>query len=110
MVFPVATLDPIREPLRELLTVKTVRQSGWKDILVQETGKMTTTIIAQSGTIVMPVHKIMRLKKGDILNIDYDPNSPLKILVEETHKFFAIPGTISGKKAIHLTGVYDQGD
>lgn len=110
MVFPVATLDPIREPLRELLTVKTVRQSGWKDILTQEAEKMTTTIIAQSGTIAMPVHKIMQLKKGDILNIDYDPNSPLKILVEESHKFFAIPGTISGKKAIHLTGVYDQGE
>lgn len=110
MVFPVATLDPIREQLRELLTVKTVRQSGWKDILMHETEKMTTTIIAQSGTIAMPVHKIMQLKKGDILNIDYDPNSPLKILVEESHKFFAIPGTISGKKAIHLTGVYDQGE
>lgn len=110
MVFPVATLDPIREPLRELLTVKTVRQSGWKDILIQETEKMTTTIIAQSGTIAMPLHKIMRLQKGDIINIDYDPNSPLKVLVEESHKFFAIPGTISGKKAIHLTGVYDQGE
>jgi len=110
MVFPVATLDPIREQLRELLTVKTVRQSGWKDILIYETEKMTTTIIAQSGTIAMPVHRIMQLKKGDILNIDYDPNSPLKILVEESHKFFAIPGTISGKKAIHLTGVYDQGE
>lgn len=110
MVFPVATLDPIRDQLRELLTVKTVRQSGWHDILAHETEKMTATIVAQSGTISMPVHKVMQIKKGDILNIDYDPNSPLKILVEENHKFFAIPGTISGKKAIHLTGVYDQGD
>lgn len=110
IVFPVATLDPVREMLRDLLTVKTVKQSGWYEILVREMEQMTTTIIAQSGTVTMPVHKVMKLQKGDIINLNYDPNSPLKILVEENHKFFAIPGTVSGKKAIHLTGVYDQGE
>ena len=110
MVFPVATLDPVREMLRDLLTVKTVKQSGWYEILVREMEQMTTTIIAQSGTVTMPVHKVMKLQKGDIVNLNYDPNSPLRILVEENHKFFAIPGTVSGKKAIHLTGVYDQGE
>jgi len=110
MVFPVATLDPVREKLRDLLTVKTVKQSGWYDILVNEIEQMTTTIIAQSGTVTMPVRKVMKLQPGDVININYDPNSPLRVLVEENHKFFAIPGTISGKKAIHLTGVYDQGE
>lgn len=110
LVFPVATLDPVRDPLRDLLTVKTVRQSGWQNLLLEEIDKMSTTVIAQSGTINMPVHKVMKLKKGDIIPIDYDPNSPLKILVEDNLKFFAIPGTISGKRAIHLTGVYEQGE
>jgi len=110
LVFPVATLDPIRDQLRDLLTVKTVRQSGWHDTLIEEINKMSSTVIAQSGIITMPVRKVIKLKKGDILNIDYDPNSPLKILVEENLKFFAIPGTINGKKAIHLTGIYDQGE
>jgi len=110
LVFPVATLDPIRDQLRDLLTVKTVRQSGWHDLLIEEINKMSSTVIAQSGIITMPVRKVIKLKKGDILNIDYDPNSPLKILVEENLKFFAIPGTINGKKAIHLTGIYDQGE
>lgn len=110
LVFPVATLDPIREPLRDLLTVKTVRQSGWQDLILEELEKMSTTVIAQSGTITMPVKGVMNLQKGDVIDIDYDPNSPLKILVEENLKFFAIPGTINGKRAIHLTGVYDQGE
>jgi len=110
MVFPAATLDPVREQLRDLLTVKTVRESGWYDILIKEIEKMTTTVIARSGTVDMPLRKVLKLGVGDIIDIDYDPNSPLKILVEEKQKFFAIPGTISGKKAIHLTGVYDQGD
>ncbi len=110
MVFPVATLDPVREKLRDLLTVKTVKQSGWYDILSNEIEQMTTTVIAQSGTINMPVRNVIQLQVGDVINLNYDPNSPLKVLVEEEHKFFAIPGTISGKKAIHLTGVYDQGE
>ncbi len=110
MVFPVSTLDPVREKLRDLLTVKTVKQSGWYSVLVNELEQMTTTIVAQSGTVTMPVRKVMKLRKGDIINLNYDPNSPLKILVEDNHKFFATPGTISGKKAIHLTGVYDQGE
>ncbi len=110
LVFPVATLDPIRDQLRDLLTVTTVRQSGWKELLVGEIDKMSSTIIAQSGTISIPVRDVLKLKEGDILEIDYDPNSPLKILIEDTLKFFAIPGTMNGKKAIHLTGVYSQGE
>ncbi len=110
LVFPVATLDPVREQLRDLLTVKTVHQSGWKDLLLEEVNRMSATVIAQSGVITMPVRNVMKLKEGDIIDIAYDPNAPLKILVEEQHKFFAIPGTVSGKKAIHLTGVYDQGE
>jgi len=110
LVFPVATLDPVREQLRDLLTVKTIQQSGWHDLILKEIEKMSTTIIAQSGTITLPVREVVEFKKGDIIDIDYDPNSPLKILVEESLKYFAVPGTISGKKAIHLTGVYDQGE
>ncbi|MBU1139264.1 MAG: flagellar motor switch protein FliM [Proteobacteria bacterium] len=110
IVFPTATLDPVRDQLRDLLTIKTVRQSGWQHLLIAKLKDMSTTVIAQSGTITLPVQKIMNFKKGDIINIDYDPNAPLKILVEDNLKFFAIPGTISGKKAIHLTGVYDPGE
>ncbi len=110
LVFPVATLDPVRDQLRDLLTVTTVSQSGWYDLLLSEVEKMSSTVIAQSGTVTMPIRNVIKLKKGDIIDIDYDPNSPLKILVEENLKFFAIPGTVSGKKAIHLTGVYDKGE
>lgn len=110
LVFPTATFEPVKEKLRDLLTIKTVRQSGWQDLLLARIQEMSTTVIAQSGTITLPVHKVMDFKKGDIIGIDYDPNAPLKILVEESPKFFAIPGTINGKKAIHLTGVIDQGE
>ena len=45
------------------------------------------------------------MEVGDIINLDYNPSAPLKVLVEEKVKFSAIPGTVNGKKAISLTGI-----
>jgi flagellar motor switch protein FliM len=69
---------------------------------------MPTTIIAQSGTISLPLRRIVTFKKGDIIPLDYDPNAPLKVLIEDNLKFFARPGIHAGKKAISLTGVSDS--
>lgn len=105
LVFPLATLDPYREEFRDLLSVSSLKHGGWTDILIEELKDMTTTVIAQSGIIELPVGQVMRLKKGDILPLDYDLNSSLKVLVEEKLKFFAQPGVHKGKKAISLTTI-----
>jgi flagellar motor switch protein FliM len=57
----------------------------------------------------LTVNQLLKMKKGQIIDLDYDPNSPLKILIEDKVKFFAIPGVLNGKKAISLTGIYEQG-
>ena len=105
LVFPLATLDPFREEFRDLLSVSSLKHGGWTDILIEELKDMTTTVIAQSGVIEMPVGRVLRLKKGDIVPLDYDLNSPLRILVEEKLKFLAQPGVHRGKKAVSLTTV-----
>jgi flagellar motor switch protein FliM len=109
LVFPIATLEPLREQLKELLNVNKSKQGLWTDIIMEELHDMTTTVIAQSGTISLPINRLLELKVGEIIDLDYDPNTPLKVLVEDKLKFFAIPGVLSGKKAISLTGVYEQG-
>jgi flagellar motor switch protein FliM len=68
--------------------------------------EVPATITALSGNITLSINQILHLCEGDILNLDYDPNAPLKVLVEDKVKFLAIPGTHNGKKAISLTGVY----
>jgi flagellar motor switch protein FliM len=105
LVFPLATLDPFREDFKDLLSVSSLKHGGWTDILIEELKDMTTTVIAQSGVIELPVGQVMGLKKGDILPLDYDLNSTLKVLVEEKLKFFAQPGVHRGKKAISLTTI-----
>jgi flagellar motor switch protein FliM len=109
LVFPIATLEPIREQLKELLNVHKTKQGLWTDIISQELYDMSVTMIAQSGTISMTINHLLELQAGEIIDLDYDPNAPLKILVEEKLKFFAIPGLLNGKKAISLTGVYEPG-
>lgn len=105
LVFPYATLEPLRDLLRELLNISTVTRGTWQDVLEDEVQGVPTDITAQSGVITLSVRQVLNMRVGDILDLDYDPGSPLKVLVEEKAKFSAIPGTHNGKKAISLTGI-----
>lgn len=107
MVFPLATLDPLRDEFKDLLNVNTLKHGGWTDIIAEELQDMTATIIAQSGTINASIGQVLDFTEGDIISLDYDLNSSLRILVEEKLKFFAVPGVHKGKKAISLTSVYE---
>jgi flagellar motor switch protein FliM len=105
LVFPYATLEPLRDLLRELLNISTTSRGTWQDVLEDEVLEIPASITAQSGTITLSVKQILNMELGDILSLNYDPSAPLKVLVEENVKFSAIPGTHNGKKAISLTGI-----
>lgn len=105
LAFPLSTLEPLREPLKDLLNVKTSKQTLWFDVLVDELSQVYTQLIAQSGTVTMRVKDVLSLEQGDIIPLDYNPNRPVRLMVEEQLKFFAQPGTHNGKKAISITGI-----
>ena len=104
LIIPFATLEPLHGALKELLNISKVHTSNWRNVIKEEILELPTVITAQSGTLNLSVSQLLDLKKGDTLNLDYDPNSPLKVLVEDQHTFYAVPGTHNGKKAISLTG------
>ncbi len=105
LLFPLPTLEPLKEQLKDLLSVKTSKFSEWSDRILEQIFDMPTTIIAQSGTISLPLLKILAFNENDIIPLDYNPNAPLRVLIEESLKFTAKPGVHAGKKAIRLTGV-----
>lgn len=105
LVVPFATLEPLRESLKQLLAISTITQSTWQEVLEHEVQQVAATITALSGHINLPIRDILQLQKGDLLFLEYDPNTPLKVLVENKLKFYAIPGTHNGNKAISLTGI-----
>gem|GEM_PF-213195 len=104
LVFPFATLEPLRDVLKQLLNISTTTQSTWQAVLEDEVQQVAASITALSGNITLSINQILQLKEGDLLELDYDPNAPLKVMVEDKLKFYAIPGTHNGKKAISLTG------
>lgn len=105
LVFPFATLEPLRDQLKELLTLSTATRSSWQMVLEDEIEDVPVTLSAQSGTLSLSVDQILKLQEGEILEINYNPNNPLTVLIEEKAKFSAIPGTHNGKKAISITEI-----
>lgn len=106
LLFPFATLEPLRDALRELLNIPTLLKSSWQSVLEEEVREVAASVTALSGTIDLTIKQILALKEGDILPLEYNPNAPLKVLVEDRWKFSAIPGLHNGKKAISLVSVH----
>ncbi len=108
LAFPIATLAPIREKLRSLLNLHEITKGNWRNIIKNSVQDMVMELSAQSGVMTMNIGQIAGLKKGDILPLNYDPDTPLKVLVGNQLKFFAKPGFMKGKKAISITGLYNN--
>ena len=107
LIFPLTTLEPLRDKLKELLKVASTAKSSWQDIFESEVLGIPLTVTAQSGTISLSVSEVLKLEVGQTIPLDYDPNKPLSVLVEKSAKFHAIPGTHNGNKAISLTGTIE---
>ncbi len=102
LIFPLTTLDPLRAQLKELLKINIRHTSNWREVFIDHMQQLELHLTARSGTIEMDVRQILGLKVGDIIELGYDPNSPLEILVENRQKFTAVPGTHGGSKAISI--------
>ena len=106
-IIPYPILEPLREKFKEMVAVV---QEGttWTDQLAHETREIESLVIACSGQISMTIRKILSLRPGDIIDLRYNPDQPLTILVEDQPLFHAIAGERNGKKAFHVTGRYSN--
>ena len=103
MIIPYLTLEPIREKFKEIVSV-THASYTWGTTFAKEALEMPFLLTARSGSLNLSIRDIINLKAGDIIDLGYDPNRPLDILVEDKQKFYAVPGERDGKKAFHVTG------
>lgn len=108
ILFPIATLEVLFDDLQHLVKAKSKTSNNWKDILTTEVQDLVTTLTAQLTTKTMTVREVTKLTVGDVIEINYDPNKALTVLVEDKPKFFAIPGTHNDQKAINLTDLYHR--
>lgn len=106
-IIPYLTLEPIREKFKEFVSV-TQASYTWGSFFGKEALEMRSNVVARSGAMSMSIREIINMKVGDIINLEYDPDRSLEILVEDKAKFFAVPGQLNGKKAFHVTGRFSN--
>lgn len=101
-IIPYLTLEPLREQFKALVNIAQAGSHGWSDYFARESLHMESTVIARSGQINMTIGTILALQPGDIIDMDYNPEQPLTIMVEDHPLFSATPGERNGKKAFHI--------
>ena len=107
-IVPYLTLEPLREKFKALATITQAAANTWIDTLAHETLEMESRVIARSGQINMTIRAILDLQPGDIVDLSYNPDQPLTVMVEDQPLFLAIAGERNGKKAFHVTGRYSN--
>ena len=112
LAIPYPALEPLRDKLKDGVVeeMPSAQLLSWADFLADEIINVEVEVIAQSGQVPISINKLLDLKVGDVIELNYDPNTPLKILVEERPKFFALPGIQNGKKAVRITSRIGKGD
>jgi len=101
LAIPYASLDPIREKLKsELGASGPVGQ--WAGVFADEVEQMNVVTTAQLAQIKLTVRDILDLRVGDVLSLDCQPDSAVKLLVEGYPKFSGLVGLCDGRKALRI--------
>lgn len=108
MIIPYLTLEPLREKFKALVTVAQAAANTWTELIAHRILTADSPVTARSGQIDMSISDILNLKPGDLIELNYDPDQPLTVLVEDQPLFQAIAGIRNGKKAIHITNRFSQ--
>jgi flagellar motor switch protein FliM len=108
MIIPYLTLEPLREKFKAVATITQAATNTWTEIIALQALEMESQVTARSGLISMNIGHILDLQPGDIIDLQYNPDQPLTVLVEDQPLFLAIPGERNGKKAVHITGRYSH--
>ena len=108
LIIPYLTLEPLRKKFKEFATFTQASSNSWSKVFAREALEMEIKMTARSGLIDMTIRKILDLRPGDIVDLQYNPEQPLTIMVEDQPFFLAVPGERNGKKAFHVTGHYSN--
>ena len=108
LIIPYLTLEPLRDKFKALATISQAAANTWTEPIAHEALEMENQVIARSGLINMTIRTILNLQPGDIVDLHYNPDQPLTVMVEDQPLFLAIAGERNGKKAFHVTGRYSN--
>lgn len=102
LVIPLASLEPLREKLRQEAVFPSANGGSWIPQMQDEIEEMEVPLSARVGTLSLSVREILNFRIGDIIDLNVDADAPLSVLVADKPKFLGIAGTRNGRKAVRL--------
>jgi flagellar motor switch protein FliM len=103
LVLPQASLEPLREKMREKLGPFAKSQDkAWDGNLRRALQSMETELSVQLATVRLRVRDVLNLQVGDIIDLGCDLNDTLILRVEGKAKFRAQAGTRNDKTAVRV--------
>jgi flagellar motor switch protein FliM len=113
MVFavPYMTVEPIRDKLKngvqfDLMAV----DSKWSYRLSHELAEAPLELTVEMGNTMISLEELMNLTAGDTIVLDKECRSELVVKVGGISKYFGVPGTRLGNKAIQITKIIKRED
>jgi flagellar motor switch protein FliM len=110
LVIPHTTLEPLQKKQQsKAVPDSLLKGSKWQKLVCDELEQMKVGVEAQLGTVSLRVRDILNFQVGDVVELDFKPEAPLTVMVEQRPKFKAVAGVQNGKKAIRILGRIPQG-
>jgi flagellar motor switch protein FliM len=113
LCLPHVVLEPIMPKLSAhhwFASQQKTRAPEEKQALELRVNKIKVPVIAELGTSNISVREFLNLSVGDVVQLDRDANSELKIRVGEKQKFTGLPGLVRGRVAVQISKVLREGE
>ncbi len=109
---PYITIEPIVSKLSSQFWFSSVRRSSttqYLGTLKEKLSDVQMEIVAEVGTINVPIRDVLGLRAGDVVRLDtIRVGDPLTLRVGERKKFYCQPGVVGKKMAVQIIGKMEE--
>jgi len=103
---PYSVVEPVKEKLCSGIQAdKFEVDARWVEGLQQRLSESSVEMVAEAGSIQIPIGDIMNLEVGNILHLGVHTESDFVVKVEGVPKFRGVPGYRKGNRAVKITEI-----
>ncbi|MCL5270866.1 MAG: flagellar motor switch protein FliM [bacterium] len=103
---PYTTIEPLKDTLKGAFIAESFEQDAQMSRNVRENLLASRVeVLGVLGQATITGRELLRLKKGDIVQLNEDFEHPVRILVEGKSKFWGIIGSHKSTRALQITGL-----
>ncbi|WP_028323872.1 flagellar motor switch protein FliM [Desulfatirhabdium butyrativorans] len=95
------------EPIKEKLSSKYLREKdiayAWRPQLERLLDDAPVVLIAELGRTMQSLRDLLEMEVDDVLKLNAGPEDPVTIRIQNTEKFYGLPGVAKGNRAVEIT-------